>query len=424
MAVALRAAVLLMALALQVVESPRLIPQCDHGKYLDSGRHCCKLCPAGTYVAESCITPHTSGICAPCQEGIDYTAHANGFQKCLPCDDCKSGFEMVKSCTVKSNTECRCKAGYYCPPSCEECVKCNTKCPEGQILVENCNATTDIKCVSSTETKTATSNYIAIAFVVVVVAIIAFGVIALFCWKSTRNGFCQSDEVSINVTPYYRNMSGILSFLPSPYFGWTGLEVVIVGCVKQDIVERCKKKNPGPNGASSESLLINQMEKPGPVSENKLPGNTDRSDLAAGNTNEPLLGSTESTAASLQPNLQGSRQQPEVVVVASAENSDSVKVLNEIYFDSRKQVPLYDWKNLMRKSGLEDNDIAEIEHDHPSQTGEQRYQMLKALQNRYGIKDALLKLLNGMWAMKLTHIYDNLTNELKSKGIITLETKD
>ncbi|XP_053249551.1 tumor necrosis factor receptor superfamily member 10A-like isoform X3 [Podarcis raffonei] len=373
MAVALRAAVLLMALALQVVESPRLIPQCDHGKYLDSGRHCCKLCPAGTYVAESCITPHTSGICAPCQEGIDYTAHANGFQKCLPCDDCKSGFEMVKSCTVKSNTECRCKAGYYCPPSCEECVKCNTKCPEGQILVENCNATTDIKCVSSTETKTATSNYIAIAFVVVVVAIIAFGVIALFCWKSTRNGFCQSDEET-STQPWW--------------------------------------------------LLINQMEKPGPVSENKLPGNTDRSDLAAGNTNEPLLGSTESTAASLQPNLQGSRQQPEVVVVASAENSDSVKVLNEIYFDSRKQVPLYDWKNLMRKSGLEDNDIAEIEHDHPSQTGEQRYQMLKALQNRYGIKDALLKLLNGMWAMKLTHIYDNLTNELKSKGIITLETKD
>lgn len=78
----------------------------------------------------------------------------------------------------------------------------------------------------------------------------------------------------------------------------------------------------------------------------------------------------------------------------------------------------------MRKSGLEDNDIAEIEHDHPLQTGEQRYQMLKTLQNRYGIKDALLKLLNGMWAMKLTHSYDNLTNELKSKGIITLETKD
>ncbi|XP_028589204.2 tumor necrosis factor receptor superfamily member 6-like [Podarcis muralis] len=392
MAVALRAAVLLTALALQGVESPRLIPLCDHGKYLDSGGHCCKLCPAGTYVAESCITPHTSGICAPCQEGIDYTAHANGLQKCLPCDDCKSsaGFEMVKSCTVKSNTECRCKAGYYCPPSCEQCAPCTTKCPEGQIPVENCNATTDMKCGSLTETKNATSNYIAIVFVVVVVvAIIAFGAIALFRWKSTRNGFCQSDEE------------------PST----------------QPWLERCKKKNPGPNGASSESLLINQMEKSGPVSENKLPGNTDRSDLAAGNTNEPLLGSTESTAASLQPNLQGSRQQPVVVVVASAENSDSVKVLNEIYFDSKTQVQ-NDWKNLMRKSGLEDNDIAEIEHDHPLQTGEQRYQMLKTLQNRYGIKDALLKLLNGMWAMKLTHIYDNLTNELKSKGIITLETKD
>nr|XP_028589213.1 tumor necrosis factor receptor superfamily member 10B-like isoform X2 [Podarcis muralis] len=376
MAVALRAAVLLAALALQGVESPRLIPQCDHGKYLDSGRHCCKLCPAGTYVAESCITPHTSGICAPCQEGIDYTAHANGFQKCLPCDDCKSGFEMVKSCTVKSNTECRCKAGYYCPPSCEECVKCKTKCPEGQIPVENCSATTDMKCGSPTETKNATSNSKAIAFIVVVVvaAIIVFGAIALFRWKSTRNGFCQSDEET-SAQPWW--------------------------------------------------LLINQMEKSGPVSEKKLPGNTDRSDLAAGNTNEePLLGSTESTAASLQPNLQGSRQQPVVVVVASAENSDSVKVLNEIYFDSRKQVLLYDWKNLMRKSGLEDNDIAEIEHDHPLQTGEQRYQMLKTLQNRYGIKDALLKLLNGMWAMKLTHSYDNLTNELKSKGIITLETKD
>nr|XP_034976758.1 tumor necrosis factor receptor superfamily member 10A-like [Zootoca vivipara] len=385
MAVVLRVAVLT-ALAL-VVESPWWIPQCDHEQYLDSGGHCCKRCPAGTHVAESCIKPHTSGICAPCHEGIDYTAHANGFQKCLPCDECKFGFEMVKSCTVKSNTECRCKAGYYCPPSCEECVRCKTKCPEGQIPVQNCNATTDMKCGSPTETKDATSRQIVIAFVVVVVLflIIGFGAIALIRWKSTRNGFCQSDEET------------------SPQPWW----------------EHCNKKKPGPNGASSESLLVNQIEKPGPVSENKLPGNTDRSDLAAGSTNEePLLGSTESTAASLQPN--GSRQQPVVVV---AKNYD-FKVLDEIYLDSRKMVPLHYWKDLMRKSGLEDNYMEEIERDHPSQTNEQRYQMLKTLQNRYGIKDALLKLLNGIWALKLTNIYENLTNELKSKGIITLETED
>ncbi|XP_033010127.1 tumor necrosis factor receptor superfamily member 10A-like [Lacerta agilis] len=394
MAVVLRAAVLLTALALEVVESPYLILQCGHEQYIESGRHCCKRCPAGTHVAESCIKPHTSGICAPCHEGTDYTAHANGFEKCLPCDDCKSGFEMVKSCTVKSNTVCRCKAGYYCPPSCEECVRCSTKCPEGQIPVQNCNATTDMKCGPPTETKDATSLHITIAVVVVVVVVFIVCGAIVFYLKFTRNGFCQSDEETSS----------------QPWW------------------EDCKKKNAGPNGVSSESLLVNQIEKLGPVSENKLPGNTDRSDLAAGRTNEELLlGSTvsplentESTAASLQPNLQGSRQQPVVVVVA--ENSD-FKVLNEIYLDSRKEVPLYYWKNLMRKSGLEDNDIDEIVRDNPFEIDEQRYQMLKTLQNKYGIKDALLKLLNGIWAMKLINTYENLTNELRSKGIITLDTK-
>ncbi|CAI5763284.1 tumor necrosis factor receptor superfamily member 10A-like [Podarcis lilfordi] len=281
---------------------------------------------------------------------------------------------MVKSCTVKSNTECRCKAGYYCPPSCEECAPCKRTCPKGESPVENCSATTDMKCGSPTETKNATSTNAIAIVVVACCCIIVFGAIALFCWKSKRNGFCQSDEET-SAQPWW--------------------------------------------------LLINQMEKAGPLSENKLPGNTDRSDLAAGSTNEePLLGSTESTTASLQPNLQGSRQQPVVVVVAAAENSDSVKVLDEIYLNSRKEVPLRYWKNLMRKSGLEDNDIEEIVHDYPSLTDEQHYQMLKTLQNRYGTNDALLKLLNGIWAMKLIHIYENLTNELKSKGIITLETED
>ncbi|KAF7245459.1 Tumor necrosis factor receptor superfamily member 1A [Varanus komodoensis] len=102
----------------------------------------------------------------------------------------------------------------------------------------------------------------------------------------------------------------------------------------------------------------------------------------------------------------------------------SILELKELYYDSRNKVPPQCWKMLMRKSGLLDNDIEKIICDNAHHTDEQHYQMLKALQDRYGTGDALCKFLVGLRHMKLNHIYENLINELKSNDIITVETKD
>ncbi|KFQ41998.1 Tumor necrosis factor receptor superfamily member 10C, partial [Nestor notabilis] len=80
----------------------------------------------GTYVAQHCSTPHSRGVCVPCTEGVDYTAHENGLEECLSCRQCKDDQTILRPCTPTHDTECRCKQGYFCPAEgCEICHKCS-----------------------------------------------------------------------------------------------------------------------------------------------------------------------------------------------------------------------------------------------------------------------------------------------------------
>ncbi|XP_042302985.1 tumor necrosis factor receptor superfamily member 23-like [Sceloporus undulatus] len=81
----------LLACLLGMGESPLLRLYCADGEYAYVGQLCCKYCPAGTYVGEPCTIPHTLGRCISCTEGVDYTKHPNGLNRCLPCDKCKPG---------------------------------------------------------------------------------------------------------------------------------------------------------------------------------------------------------------------------------------------------------------------------------------------------------------------------------------------
>ncbi|KAM3856701.1 tumor necrosis factor receptor superfamily member 6-like isoform 2-T2 [Vipera latastei] len=162
--------------SLPKVESPSRQNSCDPGEMFYSGI-CCKLCPAGTRVEEYCTSPHTQGICKSCTDGENYTEHDNGLLNCLPCDECKPGYRMITPCTRKKNTECHCNDGYFCPEGCEECVKCKKRCPEGQVIVERCNATTDTKCgLPHAETSDSSFTWlyivIGVAFVLVLLVLI------------------------------------------------------------------------------------------------------------------------------------------------------------------------------------------------------------------------------------------------------------
>ncbi|XP_062973242.1 tumor necrosis factor receptor superfamily member 6-like [Elgaria multicarinata webbii] len=370
------------------VESPALRINCNDGEYPYSGQ-CCKKCPAGTHVGEHCSAPQTLGICMPCTEGEDYTKHENALLQCLSCDECNSGFRMVRPCTVKSNTECQCKEGYYCPPGYEECIRCKTKCPEGKETVRKCSATTDMECgpVPAESTNPTLIWGLTSPFVVLLVVVISI-------W-GVRKCRSKKDEEK------------------------DGKDYLIQSVAGSNLILNSK-----PEGSTSESC----------ESRNELIKNADRSNLALGGTDEepgfaiapsaPPQQSEESAIRNVQSNLQVLESNKPQRVIVKKLSSERAEKLKKIYFGSISMVLPRDRISHMRKSGLSENDIAKIKYDNPNDTDEQYYQMLKTLQDRFGIDDALYKLLDGLWHMKLNGIYENLINELVCNDIITLETKD
>uniref|UniRef100_A0A8C6DKJ8 TNFR-Cys domain-containing protein n=1 Tax=Moschus moschiferus TaxID=68415 RepID=A0A8C6DKJ8_MOSMO len=101
-----------------------------------------KLCLPGFYMEES------SGDCAPCTDGIDYTNHSNTLPSCLLCTTCKSGEEEKSRCTSTKDTDCQCKPGTFRREDAPEfCQKCSTRCPDGKVMVMDCTPWSNIKCV-------------------------------------------------------------------------------------------------------------------------------------------------------------------------------------------------------------------------------------------------------------------------------------
>ncbi|XP_030057908.1 tumor necrosis factor receptor superfamily member 10B isoform X2 [Microcaecilia unicolor] len=153
----------------------------DPDFYNERGKKC-KNCPAGYYVKVDCEISETSGTCAPCTEGTDYTEYPSGLSFCLPCRRCKPDEEVVSRCTSTRNTVCRCQEGYYCPPEhpCEVCLICTARCPKGKHMVRPCNATADIQCDDRTENSSSLIVGVVVAVVIVVFLII---LIYIIFWK-------------------------------------------------------------------------------------------------------------------------------------------------------------------------------------------------------------------------------------------------
>ncbi|KAM6465672.1 tumor necrosis factor receptor superfamily member 10B-like isoform 2-T2 [Liasis olivaceus] len=355
------------------VESPPLQAYCDPGEYPYSGI-CCKYCPAGTHFEEYCDFPHTLGKCKSCTDGENYMDRENRLDHCLSCDECKSGFRMVKPCTTKNNTVCQCNDGYFRPQGCEECMKCKKRCPEGQVIVHSCNATMDMKCgLPYAESST-----------------------SLFMWLFIGLGF--SPLVLI--------------------FGWNMYKWRKSSSVKEKEKEESKAHLiPGNNEHVNST-----------VSQSNLPETAERSNLELSNREEnSFLPSTSSISPLCEIAL--SNEQSNVGNDVLRSNKLVVRIKNpfegweDICLLIMDMVGQTYWNTLMRKCGLSDNDIEKIFHDYPY-INEQYHQMLKTLQDRNGTVDALNKILAGLQEMKLKGVYENLVNELKSRGIVTTVAED
>nr|XP_016848761.1 PREDICTED: tumor necrosis factor receptor superfamily member 10B isoform X1 [Anolis carolinensis] len=340
------------------------------------------MCRAGTYVEEACTIPHTLGRCSPCTNGEDYTEHESGLNQCFPCEKCKPGYVMVKACTATSNTKCQCPEGYYCPPGCEECVKCRKRCPKGEVQVKSCSSTTDMECSPSSTGTTDSAHPMGI-IITVVFSVIGIGIvimIAILFKFRKRNSLSTLERVKES-----KSLISVNSDAPNTNPEMPGL------------------RNKGSQNEESSNLMV------GSTSEGSDPRKA---------PSAPMLQQSENPAfPSVPPNI------PKKPVVKLIDGYSKTE-LNRIYFNLRNMVLLHDWSELMRKCGLTNNDIETLKFDHPRDINEAHYQMLLTLQNRKGIDGALCKLLDGLWELKLMSIYENVTNELIHHKIITRETRD
>ncbi|KAG8125716.1 hypothetical protein E2320_020908 [Naja naja] len=350
--------------SLRKVESPPLRISCEPEEFPYSGI-CCKLCPAGTHVEEYCIFPNKFTKCKSCTDGQNFTEFENGLLQCLPCTECKPGYKMIAPCTRKKDAECQCNDGYFCPPGCQECVKCKAGCPEGQVMMESCNATTDMKC-----------------------------------------------------GPVYPEAS-------APSFAWVyimpGVSLVLI--LVAGFIYKWRRSSSIPDGKENVNSAIEATA----ASQDRLPETAERENLEMDNREQDLpnrlsVSSLEVVCSSGQSSGRNdvqSSNKPAVRIKTS-----HMETLEKAYFEIKDMVASNCWNTLMRKCGLSDNDIDNIKHDNSQHFDEQHHQMLKTLRDRNGVVAAFHKIFAGLEEMNLYGIYENILNELKHQDLIIKETED
>ncbi|XP_060057338.1 tumor necrosis factor receptor superfamily member 25 [Erinaceus europaeus] len=114
-------------------------PRCDcaHSSQKKNGMFCCRGCPAGHYLKESCTEPCGKNTCAPCSQGTFLAWENHQESKCNRCRACyeQGGQVALRNCSAVSNTLCGCKPGWFkdcwdsgCMDSsefiCLPCVEC------------------------------------------------------------------------------------------------------------------------------------------------------------------------------------------------------------------------------------------------------------------------------------------------------------
>uniref|UniRef100_A0A2D4FJB3 TNFR-Cys domain-containing protein n=2 Tax=Micrurus corallinus TaxID=54390 RepID=A0A2D4FJB3_MICCO len=365
--------------SLRKVESPALRLSCDPGEFPYSGI-CCKLCPPGTHVEEFCIFPNISTKCKSCTDGETYTKFDNKLPQCLLCTECKPGYTMIAPCTRKKDTECQCNVGYFCPPGCQECMKCKTRCPEGQEIMESCNATTDMKC-GLPYPEASAASYIWF-YIIPGVSFLLFllGIFIICKWRKPNSVMKKENKESTD-----------------------------------HLI---------PDGNEN----VNSTTEATAASQDRLAETAERENLEMDNKEQDLP-NTPSVSSSLDVVCSSGQSSGRNDVQSSNKPAVRIKTsrmetLEKAYFQIKDMVGSNCWNTLMRKCGLSDKDIENIKHDNAQHFDEQHYQMLKTLRDRNGVVAALHKIFAGLEEMKLYGIYENLINELKHEDLIIKETED
>ncbi|NXD42626.1 TNR25 factor, partial [Copsychus sechellarum] len=128
--------------------------RCPAGtNWVETARHCCLPCPAGTFLSKPCRSPGIQGECRPCSAGT-FRTQPNTFSECQACYECdRQAFQTVLSnCSATSNVACGCEPGHFrvcidkpCSEfSCRKCQPCT-----GRLIQRPCSEEQDALCDSS-----------------------------------------------------------------------------------------------------------------------------------------------------------------------------------------------------------------------------------------------------------------------------------
>ncbi|XP_010119294.1 PREDICTED: tumor necrosis factor receptor superfamily member 10B-like, partial [Chlamydotis macqueenii] len=400
---------------------------CGEGEYLHEG-HCCRSCPAGTFVAQHCTVPHLRGRCVPCIEGVTFAEHENGLEGCLLCRQCKEDQITLRPCTLTRDTECQCKQGYFCPPEgCEICQRCSPRCPEGKEIMQNCNATMDLQCGLPNQglvhkyrsawfvgpvASGSTALIWIIAIVVVVGLLLFFVILQLYNYraaspeKDAERGLESEGNTESLILPEVETPVNNTARPEGENYGESPESQAQTG-VNLEVNDTPPEEN---TVAFSESgtVLCKGWRRPVErcwrrIAESSLRVKVRLNPACAQNAlrNVP--------SGRMPANRMVQEQKPQIIV-----KDLSQKELRDSFWVFINEVPQKKWKQLMR-THLQENYIVKIIEDFPNDREEQSYQMLLTWRNTLGGKQCIIKLLEELRCLD-TKAYDNALNTLKSKN--------
>ncbi|XP_047901738.1 tumor necrosis factor receptor superfamily member 10A isoform X2 [Anser cygnoides] len=335
----------------------------DFYQVQDSGWYC-RLCPAGTYVAEHCKEQNGSSTCLPC-EADGYVEYPSHFGRCLRCWTCREDQVELSPCNATRNTQCVCKNGTFCSPDhpCEMCQKCQSRCPSGQVKIAPCTPHSDLLC--GPPTGSFSGSYM---IVIVIIVALAAVLLLLLLWKRCCRHPAAGDSRDLG-----RKSGNVVHYL-----------------VLQ--LTRCWRGGLGTRDNIRNEHLSRDQER------GLLP--------AVGAPSAPGL---EVVARTSDPSAKTQK------ILVPVPGEDPVILLRRSFHVFARDVPFKDWKRYGRALDLLENDLALAEmNDKYSQ--EPFFQMLNMWQNKQGMSASVNTLLEALHRIDLGGIAEDISSKLVQQG--------
>ncbi|XP_060712573.1 tumor necrosis factor receptor superfamily member 21-like [Hemiscyllium ocellatum] len=436
----------------------------------------CLKCPAGTYVADSCMTPFTRGKCLPCTEGEDYTEYPNGLGSCLPCHSCREDQEVVSPCSAQSNTVCQCNTGTFCSQeqSCEICRKCRTSCPEGQTVKTACTPTSDIVC----EEKISPARSLSAGEIVAIVSIIPVVIgCVLLAWYSKKLECCKvTGNSQANGCRNQWPALAVLSMLQSKFGNGVHQEAEqradcdrtlneVVTDSNHDSATTghenehgSRTRDPSSRSTGTSSVDMRSTATTGEkVADDLSQDQDERMSLLPGSSTRFVQSSPGTTSGSMSDSLLGKPQlKPQMGIFSPpharaeascpgnaslshpfstqpeeqspvqckesphpfqlAEELSQSKDLSQYFPYFLDYVPIRRFKEFMRKLQLTENEIDEAERNNANNIREGHYQMLRIWSQKQGKKASITFLLQTLCDMELVKAANDIYQCIVSHG--------